>query len=350
MSKIKLTAFPWHNYTSAQYAAGPLSRPYITTFKNVPQGMYANDESSRIARVASLNKIIVRLKGGLGNQLFCYGAARSLSLKNNAELVIDDVSGFQRDIKYKRQYTLMHFSIPARMATAAERLEPFERYRRGLAKWHSRRLPFEQRTYLEQEFRDFDPRLLALRLEGNLYLDGLWQSEAYFADNEEVIRQDLTIKPPTDRANQNMAARIADCANAVALHVRWFEAPVATESSRNVSGDYYQRVIKYVQSRVEQPHFFLFSDDPAAAVSRLSLPTDGYTVVSHNMRNELAYADLWLMSQCRHFITANSTFSWWGAWLGEKANSLVIVPNPDSFDPDNSWRTKGLLPSRWTKL
>jgi len=300
--------------------------------------------------MASVNKVIVRLKGGLGNQLFCYCAARSLSLKNNAELVIDDVSGFQRDTKYRRRYTLMHFSIPARMATPADRLEPFERYRRGLAKWRSRRLPFEQRAYLEQEFRDFDPRLLALRLEGDLYLDGLWQSEIYFTDIEEVIRQDLTIKPPTDRANQNMAARIAECANAVALHVRWFEAPVATESSRNVSGGYYQRVIAYVQAHVEQPHFFLFSDDPAAAALRILLPEGCYTVVSHNMSDELAYADLWLMSQCRHFITANSTFSWWGAWLGEKVGSLVIAPDPDSLDPGNSWCAKGLLPSRWTKL
>lgn len=294
--------------------------------------------------------LTVRIKGGLGNQLFCYAAARRLALKNNTKLVIDNVSGFVRDQTYKRQYALDNFSIPARMASPADRLVPFERYRRGFAKWRSRRLPFEKRAYLEQDLRDFDSRLLALRLQGDLYLDGLWQSESYFADVAEVIRRDLTIKPPADQVNQNMAARIAGCDNAVALHVRWFDAPLVAASSHNVSGGYYQRAVAYVQAHVEQPHFFLFSDDPVAAAAKLSLPEGGYTVVAHNIGDELAYVDLWLMSQCRHFITANSTFSWWGAWLGEKVGSLVITPDPDSLDPGNSWCAKGLLPTRWTKL
>lgn len=294
--------------------------------------------------------LIARIKGGLGNQLFCYAAARRLALKNDAELVLDDVSGFVRDHRYKRRYALDRFSIPARVATPAERLAPFERYRRAFKKWRSRRRPFEIRAYLEQELPDFDPRLLTLRLQGDTYLDGLWQSESYFGDIAALIRQELTILPPTDRANQDMAARIAGCGNAVALHARCFDGPAVADRGQNVSGDYYGCALAYAQARLGPSHVFLFSDDPAAAVARLPLPRGGYTVVSHNAGDEHAYADLWLMSQCQHFITANSTFSWWGAWLGEKSGSLVIAPNPDSLAPDSYWRATGLLPARWTKL
>src|SRR6266853_438179 len=101
--------------------------------------------------MSTRDRVIARIKGGLGNQLFCYAAARRLALVNNAELVIDDVTGFVRDRQYRRRYALDHFHISVRKATPAERLEPLERYRRGLMKWLSRRKPLEERCYVEQE-------------------------------------------------------------------------------------------------------------------------------------------------------------------------------------------------------
>src|SRR3979490_2538771 len=129
-----------------------------------------------------MSTLVARVLGGLGNQLFCYAAARRLALVNDAELVIDDVTGFARDRQYRRQYALDHFTIPVRKATPQERLEPFERYRRGMMKWLSRRQPFAERSYVEQEGVDFDERLLALKIKGTLYLEGLWQGESYFKD------------------------------------------------------------------------------------------------------------------------------------------------------------------------
>src|ERR1035437_928523 len=262
-----------------------------------------------------MNKIVARIKGGLGNQLFCHAAARRLALVNNAELVLDDVTGFIRDRTYKRKYGLDHFNISARKATAVERLEPFERYRRAILKWLSRRKPFAKRRYLEQEDVDFDERLLTYKLKGKLYLDGLWQSEGYFKDMAQVIRDDLRIIPPTDVLNQRMAENICN-SNAVALHVRWFDQPAST-AANNVSEDYYHRAIALLEQKIKTPHYFLFSDDPEAAKAKLSLPDDRVTLVSHNRGDDNAFADLWLMSQCQHFMIANSTFSWWGAWLGE---------------------------------
>jgi hypothetical protein len=294
------------------------------------------------------NKVIARIKGGLGNQLFCYSAARRLAIVNNAELLIDDRSGFERDLTYRRRYALNHFDIAGRVATPSERCSPFERYRREFKKYTCRRQPFERRSYIEPETRSFEPRLLSLRFQGARYLDGIWASESYFKDIEPIIRRDLAIKPPVDEANRMMAAQIVGCEHSVAVHVRWYSG--ARAENDNIAGDYYERALARARAQLEQPHFFIFSDDPAAAAARLSLRGRSYTLVAHNVAGDSAYADLWLMSKCRHFITANSTFSWWGAWLSRYADKLIITPDPELFDEQNPWRCGGLLPDGWTRL
>jgi hypothetical protein len=295
-----------------------------------------------------LNKIISRIFGGLGNQLFCYAAARRLALVNNAELGIDDVSGFAYDTVYKQRYQLDHFSIPCRKAMAAERLEPFSRLRRYLKRTYNRRLPFEERSYIQQEGIDFDPRLLKVKPRGTVYLEGYWQSEDYFRDIEETIRADLQIKPPTDGANLAMAARICDSL-AVAVHVRFFDAPNET-GVNNAPGDYYARAAARMETLVPCAHYFVFSNGPVAARTRIPLPDGRITCVSHNMGDENAYADLWLMTQCRHFIIANSTFSWWGAWLADYPGKHVIAPQFSASGKTTAWNFAGLLPNQWIIL
>lgn len=292
-------------------------------------------------------KVIARIKGGLGNQLFCYAAARRLALANNAELVIDDVTGFARDRLYCRRFMLGRFCIPARKATPPERMEPFGRYRRGLAKWVSHRRTFEKRRYVEQEGLDFDERLLALRVNGTLYLDGYWQSEGYFRDVEQRIREDLQIISPTDAQNQRTAEEIRG-SDAVALHVRWFDAP-GNMASHNVSANYYQRAVALMEEKIESPRYFVFSDDPEAARSKIELPEGRVVFVTHNREDENAYADLWLMTQCRHFITANSTFSWWGAWLGREKLKIVLTPDL-RIEGKTTWGFKGLIPGEWVRV
>jgi Glycosyl transferase family 11 len=291
-------------------------------------------------------KIISRIKGGLGNQLFCYAAARRLALANCAELVIDDVTGFARDYEYRRMCALDHFNISVRKATSAELLEPYERYRRGVKKWFSRRKSFFDRNYLEQEGQDFDKRLLELKVSGTLYLDGLWQSENYFKDEEQTIRKDLTIIAPADELNQSMADKIRNN-NAVALHVRWFSSP-GSISTHNVSSGYYNRAIAMMEESLDRPHYFMFSDDSDAARTKITIPDDRVTFVTHNRGDENAFADLWLMTLCKHFIIANSTFSWWGAWLGGGNNKVVICPSGNATSA--SWDFKGLIPGGWIKI
>lgn len=292
--------------------------------------------------------VVVRLKGGLGNQLFGYSAARRLALVNNTELVIDDVTGFVRDRQYRRWYMLDHFHIRARKATPAERLEPFERYRRGIMKWISRRKPFTERRYLEQEGLDFDERLLTVKVAEPLYLDGYWQSEGYFKDAEETIRADLRIIPLKNEADQRMAEQIHN-STAIALHVRWFDPPDSKMSIHYMSSDYYQRAIAMMDHWVEKTHYFLFSDYPEAAREILPLQNGRVTIVSNHRRNDGGIVDLWLMSQCQHFITANSTFSWWGAWLGGGKDKIVLTPDL-KIAGKAAWGFKGLIPNDWVRI
>jgi hypothetical protein len=295
-----------------------------------------------------MTKIIVRVQGGIGNQLFCYAAARRLALVNDAELVIDDVTGFVRDAKYQRRYALDCFNISCRKATPRERMEPFERYKRGLAKYIARQRPFHIRRYIEQEGIDFDPRLLELKVKGTVYLDGLWQSEGYFKDVEDLIRKDLAIIPPQDLGNKEMAERIRVC-NAVAIHVRWFDVH-SENSTNNVPTVYYTRAVAYMEKLAPDAHYFLFSDFPTSASVRIPLPQERITCIFHNKGDVNAYADLWLMSQCKHFIIANSTFSWWGAWLADNAAKQVIAPEFKARGCKMSWGFEGLLPKGWVEL
>ncbi len=303
-----------------------------------------------------MKKVIVRLKGGLGNQLFGYAAARRLALANNAQLVIDDVTGFSRDRHHFRKFALDYFNIQSPRAGFFDRLEPFERYRRGIYKWLSQKKPFMQRNYLIQEGMDFDERVLSLRVKGALYLDGLWQSEGYFKDAGAVIRDDLRIDPPQDKSSREMAERIKS-SNALAIHVRWHDLPGCPDT-HDLDTDYYKKAVALMKDKVNSPQYFLFSDNPESARLKLGLPAEQVTFVSQNRKDhpahnrgfdESAIIDFWLMSQCKYFIIANSTFSWWAAWLADFKDKIVVAPGK-KIEGKVAWGFKGLIPDQWLKL
>jgi hypothetical protein len=127
-------------------------------------------------------KLILRVKGGLGNQLFTYAAGKRLAKVNSAEFIIDDVTGFSNDQIYKRTFQLNNFNIKFRPATPLERLEPFKEFRDKVLSFISRKRSFGRRKYIFQEKTSYDERLLNVRFTGTRFLDGYWQSEKYFKD------------------------------------------------------------------------------------------------------------------------------------------------------------------------
>ena len=282
-----------------------------------------------------MRKVIARIKGGLGNQLFCYAAARRLAIVNDAELVLDNVSGFSRDSKYRRKFQLDGFNITARLAKPSERFEPLERIRRGLVKFNERRKPFMQRKYIEEEVVGFDERILGIKLlESVVVIDGLWQSAKYFCDVEDSLRCDLSIKPHNDIKNLDALEWIKKN-RATAIHVRWFGH---AGSDENIPYSYYRSAILKIKQRISDPYFAIFSDYPDKAIEVLGLPQNRLLKADWNMRDGGELADMWLMSHCAHSIMSNSTFSWWGTWLGSKCeNRLVFFPRSKAAGEIPSW-------------
>lgn len=288
--------------------------------------------------------IVVRLIGGLGNQLFQYAAARRLAYVNNTNLKLD-ISDFQ---SYAiRSYSLNHFKIIEDFATSDEiacfrRQKYVRRYLGFLRRGHD---PTDPRKILEPHFH-FYPEILSLA--GNVYLEGYWQSEKYFEDIQSIVREEFTIKTKLDAITVELGQRISNLTS-VSLHIRRCDY-VNDPRTRQFHGicdlDYYHRAVEMLSRHVQDVHFFIFSDDPKWAESNLRLKNPS-TLVTHNGPDK-HYADLYLISQCQHHIIANSTFSWWGAWLSCNASKLVIAPA--KWFTDSQINTVDLFPKNWITI
>lgn len=290
--------------------------------------------------------VIVEIIGGLGNQLFQYALGRRLSLMRNVPLLLD-ISSFQKEYFNLRSYKLSDFNVSADFATP-EILEAYTgggKVRKFFCKAVGCLNPYGQKIVRDRFFR-FDPNILAL--EHDVYLSGYWQSEKYFRDIESTIRADLRIITEPTQANKALADEIKSV-NAVSIHVRRADY-VDHADTQKIHGvcslEYYSAAVEYVASRTTTPVFYLFSDDPDWTRKNIVIDYPS-KVIEHNGADN-AFEDLRLMSLCRHNIIANSTFSWWGAWLNGSHDKIVVGPrkwfNTDARD------SRDVLPDQWIKL
>lgn len=291
--------------------------------------------------------IIVRLCGGLGNQMFQYAAARRLAYTSKSELKLD-LSWF-RNIAARdthRNYELGIFNIMGNIATSDEvhglrgpDIYHWPRIMRGLVKASGYTF---KRSYIREKQSHFSSAILDLR--DSVYLDGYWQSEKYFQDVEALIRDEFTFLPDPDPLTLSTMKIIDDC-EAISIHVRRGDY-VSVTSASNYHGlltlDYYSKAIVEMAKRIANPHFFVFSDDPDWVKDNLKCNYP-MSYIEHNGANR-AYEDMRLMSRCRHHIVANSSFSWWGAWLNASKEKIVIAPSRWFKEPIS---TQDLIPSTW---
>ncbi len=295
--------------------------------------------------------ICVRLMGGLGNQMFQYAAGRNLSLRHGTNLKLD--LGFlldrtpKKDFVY-RDFDLCIFNVQADIAEQGETVA-FGKHRKIERILHSakRKLNSAVPAYVRESPFRFYPRYF--KTPANAYLEGYWQSERYFKENEPVIRGDFTFREGLDRHALQMARRIED-SDSVCLNVRRGDFVNIAAASRYhgvCDTDYFLRAVSEIKSIVGKPRFFVFSDD--IEWCRTNLPIDPPpTIVDHTYAGARFGQYLQLMSGCRHFIIPNSSFGWWAAWLSRNPGKVVIAPK--QWYRDNRMDTRYLTPEEWIRI
>lgn len=279
--------------------------------------------------------IVIKLLGGLGNQMFQYAMGRHLSLKLNTDLKLD-ISEFENDTL--RQYYLSPFCINEHFATKEE----LKNFMPGYLNWF-----FKKPTKLirEKSFT-FDPKILSLN--GNLMLKGYWQSYRYFEDIPEAIKKDFSLKKPFSKSYKVLLDEI-NYVNSIGVHIRRgdYVCDMITNEYHGVcSPEYYLNAAKYIAEKIIDPRFYIFSDDPQWIKTNFSIPFKFKNVIE--LEGQSSHQDMVLMSKCRHNITANSTFSWWAAWLNQNPDKIIIAPQKWFAGAKN--KTDDLVPKDWIRL
>lgn len=292
--------------------------------------------------------IIVHLIGGLGNQLFQYALGRRLAILNNTSLALDH-SGFSTYYKLHK-YSLQHFNIEENFISP----EKAKKYRNLLSRVFTELDnrtgnhlgTYYKRKYIKERSLKFDKNIF--QCLPDVYLEGFWQTEKYFKEIIPTLRKEFTFKTPPNRTNKELCDKIT-LHNAVSIHVR--RADYVTDSATNkdhgVCGlDYYRNAIRFITEKVKSPHFYVFSDDMNWTKANLKIDFP-VTYVDFN-NADTNYEDLRLMSLCNHNIIANSSFSWWGAWLNQHSDKIVIAPKKWYNNPNKS--SEDLIPPDWNKI
>jgi len=290
--------------------------------------------------------IIGNIKGGLGNQMFQYAFAYAVAKNNKTRLQLD-ISNF--DSYGLRQYELGKYCINVEITSVSEknRLKYkkesiFTRLFRQLAR---KEKPLATSYYREACFQ-FDNA--AVNKLGAVYFDGYWQSEKYFSSYRADLLEHFSLKATVRAKSKEYQQKIL-ANQAVSLHIRRGDY-VANAKANAVHGtcglDYYREAVSAIKKAMDNPYFFIFSDDMGWAKENIDFIDQAIFVELGS--GSLDHEEIWLMSECQHNIIANSSFSWWGAWLNTNPSKIVIAPQ--NWFKDSSINTKDLIPESWLRL
>lgn len=290
--------------------------------------------------------IVVKLIGGLGNQMFQYAAGRHLASLRHTDLLIDTsfLNKNPHGAYTKRELELSVFNIDLKEALPSDIKKFNIENSTKLTRVLQRNLPIlfsnlyiaESGNVYQKEFLNFSK---------NTYLDGFWQSEKYFKSIEAIILKDFIFRNELNFENVNWLNKINSC-ESVSLHIRrgdYVSSKNSQEHHGNLSFDYYTKALNLINEKKSNIEVFVFSDDIEWCRQNLKLRQKTF-FVDANQKNNF-HLDMLLMSKCKHNIIANSSFSWWAAWLNQYKNKIVIAPS--HWFANKSFNTKDLIPSQW---
>ena len=287
----------------------------------------------------SFEMIIARVTGGLGNQMFQYAAAKALAIQNGIDVKLD-ISEYSKG--QLRNFDLFNFNVTTSIASKNE-IEELKAFN-SLDRLKAHFTPVKKRRFYKEPFFHFDSNFF--KLGSNVYIQGYFQSEKYFQPIKEIIIKEFTLKKEVIGKVQELGIQLQN-ENSVSVHIR--KGDYKNKETKKFHGilplDYYHKALKKVRSEIQDPHFYIFTDDSKWVEQNFEV--SNATIVSGNISFN-HFEDLFLMSHCCHNIIANSSFSWWGAWLNQNKGKIVIVPE--------GWFNKGpkdvhdLIPANWKKL
>jgi len=284
--------------------------------------------------------ITVRLSGGLGNQMFQYAAGKRLAGKHGTGLRLD-VGGLA-NAETPRKYELGAFPVEAEVFRESATRSRALRLGRRLG------LPlFTPPVVVTESTFKCDPRVLAAPAECELV--GYFQSARYFEDDEAAVRRSFAFKPNGVASEDPFLDQLKG-KTSVSIHVRrgdYLSAPGASQVHGVLPLSYYRAACEHLLQRHPEAHFFVFSDDPEWCKGNMLDIAPRVTCVEHDAATT-AVRDMGLMARCRHHVIANSSFSWWSAWLNPSSEKVVIAPR--SWFRDGSIDISDLFPSDWVQL
>lgn len=272
--------------------------------------------------------IVIKLTGGLGNQMFQYAAAKSISIKNRQKLVID-IDGFNTYTTHK--YGLNHFALKT------DFFKRPSKFKSGIIKFFK-----NKKKYKEVDFR-FNSYVFNLKANP-LILEGYFQSEKYFIEYENEIRKDFEITSTFKQITLKTIENIKKV-NSVSIHFRRGDY-IGNSTHETDKTEYYKEALSFIQNKVENPVFFIFSDDINWVKKNFKTSFETHYIDFNDPESN--YEDLKLMSSCKHNIIANSSFSWWGAWLNSNPDKIVIAPK--KWFNDEKLNYKDVIPQEWIKF
>ncbi len=293
--------------------------------------------------------IIVKLLGGLGNQMFQYAVAKVIAEKHRVPVKMD-LRGLYAGEDIRTKYELGIFGIPEQQAERKEYFPFFRQTRFGSHwLWEIEKKIRKIKAVRGPNF-EYLPEIIQ-QSTPNMYLAGLFQSEKYFAHRTDLILNLYRFPVLNEEKNKQIAAEIKST-NSISIHIRRGEFANDPKFRKLIGTpplEYYYNAVDYIARRIKSPVFFVFSDDPKWVKQNFQIK-HFFKVIDWNT-GEKHWRDMQLMSLCKHNIIANSTFSWWGAWLNQNPDKIVIAPKRWFWGEwDKHYNTKDLIPERWVKL
>ena len=277
--------------------------------------------------------IIVKVTGGLGNQMFQYALYKSLKIKGN-DVRLDQTSYYNVKKEHNGYELEKVFDIHPNNAKQSE-IDKFDENNINILRRIKRKLLGDTKFIYDTNEYVFNENLYKLK---NSYLNGYWQSINYFKDIESELREDFTFKNELDIKNLEILNEIEN-SNSVSVHIRRgdYMSPQNFKIYGNIATEeYYKESIRIIEEKIENPTFFVFSNDMEWVKENIKINSKAFYIDINS--GDDSYKDMQLMSNCKHNIIANSSFSWWGAWLNNNKNKIVIAPqkwiNRDNVNSD----------------